>query len=201
MNTMKSVFSLMIVSVAMVACTGNSGGGGGNPDNAVYPQPTVIGPYDQNQYPPNSGGVYPNQSALEPGTYTATVRCDNDWATDRIVGTSIAFSFNQDGSYAQEVSADYRCMRNCLMFGSGTYTVNAGTFTINQTRLVNEQGYELQGARSNTLQVEINPASPRRKKSGAIVLRDNGTENICGGPFTMSLKKQREQRRNDGRGY
>ncbi|WP_413293642.1 hypothetical protein ACLSU7_00925 [Bdellovibrio sp. HCB185ZH] len=198
MNTMKSVFSLMIVSVAMVACTGNSGGGGGNPNNAVYPQPTVIGPYDQGQYP-NQGGGYEEQNLIEPGTYNASIRCDNEYAQDRILGTSIGFILNQDGTYSQEVSADYRCVRNCLMYGNGTYTVNGASFTINQTRLVNEQGYELQGARSNTLQRVVNQ-SPRRKKTATIVLRDNGTENICGGPFTMSLKKQREQHRNDGRG-
>ncbi len=195
MNNIKSVFSLMIVAVAMVACTGNSGGGGGNPNNAVYPQPTVIGPYEQGQGPNN--GVYVNQ--IQPGVYNATIRCVNEYATSRIEDTAISFTFNADGSYVQEVSADYRCMQNCLMYGQGTYSANNGIFTINQTTLVNEYGMQLQGARSNTLQMEMSAPTPepiaRPRKSAAIVLRDNGTDNVCGGPFRMILKKQNERRR------
>jgi hypothetical protein len=189
---MKSIFSVMIVALAMVGCNDTGGGGGGNPNNAVYPQPTVIGPYDQGQYPPNNGG-YPNQMAIVPGTYDATIRCENGYVAD----TAITYYLNQDGSYQQEVSADYRCNQNCLMFAEGTYTVNGGAFTLNQTRLVDEQGMVLQGARSNTLQLENVSPSPRSKKSASIVLRDNGTDNICGGPFRMYLKKQRDSRRHN----
>ncbi|WP_413584361.1 hypothetical protein [Bdellovibrio sp. HCB274] len=207
MNTVKSVLTVMIVALAVVGCDSNSGGHGGN--NGVYPQPTVIGPYDQGQYPGQYPGGQPgnpnvNQGGIQPGNYDATIRCDNEVATERMQDVAISFSLKRNGSYNQEIiSVDYRCRQNCHMIAEGSYSTNSGGITLNQTRLVNEYGGMLQGPRNNTLQLETvtvatAPTSNKRSKksSSVIVLRDNGTDNVCGGPFRMYLKKESNRSRN-----
>ncbi|WP_413574723.1 hypothetical protein ACLVWU_10880 [Bdellovibrio sp. HCB290] len=208
MNTMKSALTVMIMALAVVGCDSNSGGGNGN--NGVYPQPTVIGPYDQGQYPPGQypPGQYPGgqpgnpqvNQAIQPGNYNATIRCDNESAANQMSDVAISFSLMRDGSYNQEIiSVDYRCRQNCTMVAEGRYSTSTATITLNQTRLVNEYGGMLQGPRNNTLQIESNnqmQIQPRSKKSSSvIVLRDNGTDNVCGGPFRMILKKEGKRSR------
>jgi hypothetical protein len=188
---MKSILSVMIVSLAVVGCNSSSGGGGGAPANEVYPQGTVIGPYEQGQGPQN--GQY--GQTMQAGSYDAEIRCDNDNATRSMPEVAIEFSLQQDGNYTQEIySVSERCYQNCVMIAQGTYSTNGNSITFNQTRLVNENGGMIQGPRNNTLQVDMSAPVPRSRKGKpvkqAIVLRDTGTENICGGPFRMYMKKQ-----------
>lgn len=193
MNTMKSVLSVMIVALAVVGCNSNSGGGGGAPANEVYPQGTVIGPYEQGQGPQN--GQY--GQSIEQGTYDAEIRCDNEYATRNMPEVQIEMSFRADGSYSQGIyNVAERCYQNCIMMADGHYTTNGGSITLNQTRLVNEYGGMIQGPRNNTLQIENTAQAPNprprkgRPSARMIVLRDSGSENVCGGPFRMILKKQ-----------
>ncbi|UYL07841.1 hypothetical protein B9G69_012370 [Bdellovibrio sp. SKB1291214] len=190
---MKSIFSVMIVALAVVGCNSSSGGGGGPaPANEVYPQGTVIGPYEPGQGPQN--GQY--GQSIQPGTYDAEIRCDNH---ARITDVAIEFSLRQDGGYTQSIfNVEDRCWQNCTMIGEGTYSATANSITFNQTRLVNEAGGMLQGPRNNILQMDMSAPAPRPRRgkpsTKTIVLRDNGTENVCGGPFSMILKKQSVRR-------
>ncbi|MEK2688479.1 hypothetical protein [Bdellovibrio sp. GT3] len=193
MNTVKSVLSVMILSLAVVGCDSNSNNGG---NAAPYPQPGVIGPYDQGQMPPEGQYGQPgqpqiNQLTIQPGKYQATIRCENQVSQKQMQDVTIEISFKRDGTYVQDISSnDYRCRQNCLMVAEGSYSSNSGAVTLNQTSLINEYGNMLQGARNNNLRIESVVQNPKSRKNPDVVLRDGGTDNVCAGPFKMFLKKQ-----------
>ncbi|WP_413558208.1 hypothetical protein [Bdellovibrio sp. HCB209] len=216
MNNMKSVFSVVIVALAVIGCNSSSGGGGGGvPDNSVYPQGEPITGYGQVGGPQQQPGVQLNQG-IESGTYAATILCDNGSGQ---VTDGITFTFS-NGTYLQDiVSGDYRCRQNCAMTAEGTYSLTGDSVVLNQTRLLNEYGGMIQGPRTNTLyrehsvmpdavvdssapvvvledpEVTMKPEIQKKKgkvkpRQVEIVLKDNGTQNVCNGPFRMILKKK-----------
>ncbi|WP_413293641.1 hypothetical protein ACLSU7_00920 [Bdellovibrio sp. HCB185ZH] len=177
MNTFKSLFSVMVVTLAVVGCDSKSDDNSGNTANQV------VTPADQ------SGGQYGGyQMADEPGTYSVAVNCADETATLNLPDVAMKFTLKRNGSYIQEIiSLDRRCKQDCYMRGEGTFLSTAEGMTFNQRQIVSNNRAIVQGVRNNTYSRKFSPMTSR--KSGLIVLMDKGSNNMCGGPMELYLTK------------
>lgn len=177
MNTFKSLFSVMIVTLAIVGCDSKSHDDNNKSANQVVtPDAQPGGPYD------------PYQMADEPGTYSVAVACADEMATQNLPDVAMKFTLKRNGSYIQEiVSLEGRCKQDCYMRGEGTFLSSAQALTFNQRQILSNNRAVVQGVRNTTYTRKYSPVTSR--KSGLIVLIDKDSNNICGGPMELYLTK------------
>ncbi len=175
MRSFRTLFSVMVVALAVVGCNSSKENSGKSGDSVAPRANQPVGPYVQ-------------QMADEPGTYSALVSCADEAATQNLPNVAIKFSLKRNGDYVQEIiNLESRCQQDCYMRGEGTFISSAEGVTFNQRQIVSNNRSIVQGVRNTTYTRKQSPVTSRR--SGVIILTDAGSNNVCGGPMDLYLTK------------